>query len=428
MKRRLGLLGTLGVVATACFGGSAVRDDAPAAVEVFGTWRGVDADRFAEVLAGFEESTGIEVRYVGSVDFVDDLLGRLDDVGDPPDVAMVPQFGLVRRLADDGHIVPIAPEVREAVDEQFDEERAALGAVGDTLFAVPYRITVKSLVWYSPTVFDERGWRVPTSMDELEALVGAIDTESELAPWCLGLEAGSATGWVATDWTEDLVLRSAGADVYERWATGEIGFADARITAGFEQFRALALDPGRSAGGTKAIVETPVDHAIQPLLTEPPGCALHRQADFAVNWLPDDTEVGPGGDVDFFVLPALDGAEAPPLVLGGNQAVQFRSAPDVDQLMAYLASAEAAAVWAAHGGFLSPNRTVPIGTYPEAYLRELTVALDEATEVVLDASDGMPPEIGSDLLWDRITAWVAGSIDHPTFAAEIDDARSALEE
>ena len=395
-------------------------------VEVFGPWRGVDADHFAEVLAPFEDSSGIDVRYVGSVDFVTDLLDRVGDGNAAPSVAMIPQPALIRQLAAGENIVPLAPEMLDEVLQNFGPDGAALGLVDGRYYTVPYRISLKSLVWYRPDVFAEQGWSIPSSLDELTALVERIEADAQFAPWCLGINAGTSTGWAATDWAEDLVLRTVGPDDYQRWAIGEIRFDDPDIAAAFEQFRSLVLDSGRTSGGAGAIVETPVDEAIRPLLTDPPGCALHRQADFAANWLPDGKSIGPEGDVDVFVLPGVDGG-SPPLLVGATQAAQFDRDPSTDALMTYLSSSEAAVIWARRGGFLSLNQLVPDDVYDDDYLRDLAAAIEEAPAVVFDASDQMPPEIGSDLLWDRITAWVAGTTDYDDFAAEIDEARAELE-
>ena len=423
MRVGIVLIAASALVAAACTTAPGTPDQRDV-LEVFGPWRSVDADRFAAVLAPFEDETGIEVSYVGSVDFVSDLLARTGDRGnDPPDVAMVPQPALVRQLAADGDAVPLGAELAGTIVDNFGTEGAEFGAIDGTQYAVPYKATVKSLVWYRPDVFADRGWTIPATLDELAALVDRVEADGEMAPWCLGINAGSATGWTATDWAEDLVLRSAGLDVYQRWAIGEVDFADPAIADAFAQFRSLALEPGRTLGGVRGIVETPVDEAIFPLLDDPPGCALHRQADFAETWLPGGTTIGPDGDVDVFLLPGTTDAP-PPLVVGGTQAVQFGTGADVDALMIYLAGPQAGAIWARQGGFISLNRLVPDDAYPDDHLRQLTAAISEAPAIAFDASDQMPAAIGADLLWDRITAWIAND-DYAAFATAVDDARAA---
>lgn len=399
-------------------------------VDALGPWRDGEADRFADVLEPLQAATGIDVQYVGSADFVQDLRQRVAEGANPPDIAVVPQLGLIEELIDDGELEPLEDGARRLVLESLgidDATEDAAAGEGEELYAVPFRLTVKSLVWYRPEVFAEHGWEIPETLDELETLVDAIDEDDEMAPWCFSIQAGSATGWAATDWVEDLVLRTAGADVYERWVQGEVTFADDEIADAFTRFHDLVLARGRTAGGTRAIVETPVDEAWEPLLTDPPGCAMYKQADFATSWMPDDIEIGPDGDVDLFTLPGVD-ADETALVVGGDQIVQFAHSEDIDRVMAYLAESDAASIWAGEGGFISANPGVGDDVYPDRYRVSIDRAAERATEVVFDASDWMPPDVGSDLLWDQITLWVAGAVDYETFAETIDEAMAeALE-
>ena len=401
-----------------------------AVVEAIGPWRDGEADRFADVLDPLRAATGIDVQYTGSADFVQDLRQRVAEGANPPDIAVIPQLGLIEELVADEELEPLEDGARRLVLQSLgidDATEDAAAGEGEDIYAVPFRLTVKSLVWYRPEVFEAHEWQIPETLDELEALVDAISAEGEMAPWCFSIQAGSATGWAATDWVEDLVLRTAGADVYEQWVQGEVTFADDEIADAFTTFHDLVLARGRTVGGTRAIVETPVDEAWEPLLADPPGCAMYKQADFATSWMPDDLEIGPDGDVDVFIFPGTD-ADETPLVVGGDQIVQFTRSDDVDAVMAYLAESDAAAIWARQGGFVAANPGVGDDVYPDRFRASIGRAAERASDVVFDASDWMPPDVGSDLLWDQITLWVSGAIDYATFAETIDEAMAeALE-
>lgn len=405
-------------VAAGCGGGATAEDGA---VEIFGPFRGVEADRFIETLEPFTASTGIDVRYVGSGDFVDDLLTRVGEANDPPDVAVVPQLGLVDQLAADGEIVPLSREVDALVDESTAAVVAPLGKVDGTRYAIPFRLSLKSLVWYRPEVFDEHGWTVPRTLGELRRLVDRIQRETDIAPWCLGIESGTATGWPATDWAEDLVLRTQGPEVTRGWAKGEIAFDDPRIAGAFDDFRDLVLEPGRVAGGLTDVVETPVDEALVPLLEDPPACAMSKQPDFAAGWLPDDVEIGEDADVDVFILPGTERA-TPPILVGGDHVVQFDRDARVEALMQFLAGPEAGESWVRAGGFLSPKEAIDDDAYPEGYRRRLDALLGTVPALVFDPSDQLPPAVGSGLLWREITEWVTGVVDYPEFADRVDRA------
>ncbi len=407
-----------------CVGPGTPKEPSERTIEIFGPYRGVEADRFRETLQPFVDDSDVEITYIGSVDFVEDLRRRVEEANDPPDVAVVPQPGLIRQLAAEGAIVPPSDDVADAVAANYTSATAELGRIDGELLGVPFRLAVKSLVWYRPDVFEMYGWMPPRTRAELYRLVTRIQAETDLAPWCFTLAAGTATGWAATDWVEDLVLRSAGPDVYRRWVAGDVRFADPVIATAFAEFRQLVLADGRVAGGIEGVVETPVDEVMEPLLGNPPGCAMAKQADFAASWLPDGTTIGPNGDIDWFVLPGV-AADAPPILVGGDQIVQFRRHPDVDALIAYLAGPVAGESWARKGGFLSPKTSIPDDVYPRDYLGELVATLQKASTLAFDASDQMPPDVGSDLLWTSITQWVAGADDYETFAETVDSARAA---
>jgi alpha-glucoside transport system substrate-binding protein len=388
-------------------------------VEVFGPYRGVEADRFVESLEPFTEATGIEVAYTGTGGFVPDLRYRVEEANDPPDVAIVPQPGLVRELAEDGLLEVLSEDTEAAVGENFSDDVAAFGQVDGTAYGVPFRVTVKSLVWYSPRAFDANGWVVPTTLAELDALVDDIQAAG-IAPWCLGIEAGRQSGWPATDWVEDLLVRGAGPEVYRRWAAGEVPFSDRRVEEAFTTFEELVLGPGRLQDGRPVAAATRFDGTGPELFEEPPRCGLFKQADFAIDWLGDDLGYGPGGDVAAFVLPA-DGRDPAPIVVGGDMAVAFDDRAEAAALLTYLAGPEAGVAWAGAGGYLSPRSTFAVEDYPVGVQAELAALLaDPDRAVVFDASDSLPPAVGSGVLWEEITAWVAGARDYDDLADAVD--------
>lgn len=418
MRRVAALLAACLALAAGCGGeGSGGVADR---VDVFGPYLDGEADAFVDSLRAFERANGVRVDYTGSVDFVDDLRRRVASGVDAPDIAIVPQPGFIEELIDGGALVELAPATVAAVTDSYDLEREDLVTDGGA-YSVPYRASVKSLVWYRPALFAERGWTVPRTLDELTALVDRIDAAGDLAPWCFGIFAGTSTGWAATDWIEDLLLRRAGPRAYDEWVAGTRPFEDPAVRGAFEEMERLVLASGRSAGGTRTVLEVPVRDAGAPLVEDPPGCALYKQASFATAWFPDDVELGAGGDVDAFVLPGVEPGVPPPLVVGGDAAVQFARRDAVDRLMAYLATPAGARALASRGGFVSA-RAVGAGYYRGIDAR-LAGLLREGRVARFDGSDRMPLRIGSDLLWREMTAWIAGAEPLDDLVATMDAAR-----
>ncbi len=393
------------------------------AIEIFGPYRGAEADNFAASLRGFEQETGIEVNYTGSADFVSDLEQRSESGLDAPDIAVVPQPGLIADLVERKAIVPLDDRTIDAIAENYNVrvDDITQGGAG---YVAPYRITAKSLVWYRPDVFEQNGWGVPTTFDELVELVDRISTsDSGVAPWCFAMAAGTATGWAATDWVEDVLLHQAGPDAYDEWIAGTIAWDDTTTREALTTVDDLVIAAGRSVGGLRRILQGDVAEASAPMFTDPPGCAMYKQASFAQSWFPDDAVVGE--DVDFFVMPGPDPAESSPMIIGADGLVQFSDDERVDELMAYLVSPDGGREWAKRGGYLSARTSVDPDTYYTDTDRQFAEVLLDGRELRFDASDLMPPEIGSGLLWRDITGWVAGTSSLDGFVTTIDDAIAA---
>jgi alpha-glucoside transport system substrate-binding protein len=411
-------------VALAVGGCGAATDAAtPEPVRIFGPYRGAEAAHFVADLDAWAKSEGIEVAYTGTGSLASDLEYRVGNA-DPPDIALVPQPGLVGSLYRSGDILPLAPAVEAVARDNETDAELALGAIGGTQVGFPYRINNKSLVWYRPDVLASLGAEIPTSLDELEAL-GRTLQDQGVTPWCLGIQAERSTGWPATDWVEELIVREWGPDVYRDWVAGRVPFADPRIAESFATFRRLVLQPGLVAGGIPDVVSTEVDEAHAPLFTDPPGCALYHQAGFALDWFPEGTIFGADGDVHLFVLPAAEVGAAPPVLVGTDLAVAFDDRPDVEAVMAYLAGPAATETWTGAGGLLTP--TVRPEDYPQPEDRRIAEALLAGDPLVIDGSDAMLPDIGTGLFWDQITRWVAGSIEYDELATTLDDARDPPE-
>jgi len=405
------------LVATSCSGSSGTNESK--SIDIFGPYLNADAEAFIDAMSLFQFETGIKVNYTGSANFVDDLRLRVQSVVDQPDIAMVPQPAVVEELIAADAIFPLSQGTADAVDANYDIDEFD---IANDDHVVPYRSSVKSVVWYRPEVFAEHQLTVPETFDELVTTVEVIDSTTDLAPWCFSVFSGSATGWPATDWVEDIVLRRAGVDAYDEWVRGERAFDDTAIRDAFIEFEELVLTRGRSVGGLRSILNVEVANASEPLFSDPAGCAMYKQASFAESWFPSGTEVGPDGDVDFFILPATESDLPDPLVIGGDSAVQFDDREDVNRLMTYMATPAGAAAWAGNGSFVSARTSVDHDTYYRGASQRFSKLLADAPVSRFDASDVMPAAVGSGLLWTQITAWIAGTITLDELITSIDEA------
>jgi alpha-glucoside transport system substrate-binding protein len=393
----------------ACEGGQKTAEDGGEAVAgtvtVLGVVVGEQQEKLEAALAPFEAETGIDVVYEGTDAFATLLPVRVES-GDAPDVAMFPQPGLMADFAESGQLVPITNFMDQAaLETAYSDDWLQLATLNDDLYGVWLRASVKSLVWYNPQIFEAKGYSIPTTWAEMIALSDQIVAEGE-TPWCLGMESGDATGWVGTDWVEDIMLRTAGPEVYDQWITHEIPFDAEPVRTAFAQFGEIVLNPDYISGGTVGAISTPFGDSIQGLFGEPPRCYMHRQANFIASFLPE--EAVPGENIAVFPLPGIDPAFGIPVLVAGDVFAVFNDTPEAQALMAYLATPTPHEIWAAAGGFISPHNDVGLDVYPDEVTRQQAEILANAEIVRFDGSDMMPGVVGTGTFWSGIVDYVGG--------------------
>jgi len=384
-----------------------------AEVTVGGTILDLEADRLVESWADFETCTGISVDYQGSSEF-EAQIAVLAEGGNAPDVGIVPQPGLLQRLAVGGWLIPASEAVEANVDEWWSEDWKQYGTHDGTFYAAPLMASIKGYVWYSPAEFEEKGYEVPETLDDLTALSEEIAGEGEHKPWCVGLESGDATGWPGTDWVEDYVLRLHGPEVYDQWVTHEIPFNDPRIAEAFDAVGEYLKNDEMVNGGI-GDVSTQITEAFQtaglPILDG--ECSLHHQASFYETfWNPEGGEentVASDGTVFAFLLPPVSADDPLSVTGGGEFPVAFRDAEEVEAVRTYLSSDTWANNRVSLGGVISANTGVdPENASSELLVQSIEILQDPETTFRFDGSDLMPGAVGADSFWKGIVAWVSG--------------------
>lgn len=382
------------------------RDAGDETVTVLGVIVGAEQTNLEAALVPFEEETGIDVVYEGTDAFTTLLPVRVDS-GEAPDIAMFPQPGLMKTLARSGELVPLTEVLdRQALEAAYGDTWLDLGTVDGELYGIWYRAAVKSLVWYSPAEFEARGYEVPQTWDDMITLSDRIVADGG-HPWCLGMESGNATGWPGTDWVEDILLRTAGPEYYDRWVEHEVPFNDEPVQEAFQYFGEIVHTPGYVWGGKTGALSIPWGDTPQGLFDEPPNCFMHRQGNFVTNFFPEDVVLGE--DIDVFVLPGIDPEYGQPMLVAGDVFAMLNNTPEARALMAYLATPTAHEIWAERGGFLSAHQQVASEVYPDALSRKLAEMLTSAEVVRFDGSDSMPGAVATGTFWSGMMDFVAGS-------------------
>jgi alpha-glucoside transport system substrate-binding protein len=411
-------LGIASVVLSGCAtssGGSGGPGDAGEAdgiVTIYGTIGDTEAELLEESWADWETANGIDIQYEASKEFEAQISIRAQG-GNAPDIGIFPQPGLLSDLASRDYIQPAPEGVKANVEQYWSADWAAYATTGDTLYGAPLMASVKGFVWYSPAQFAEWGVEVPTTWDEMLTLTQTIADETGTAPWCAGFGSDAATGWPGTDWVEDLVLRQAGAETYDKWVSHEIPFSDPAIVAAFNSVGEILLNPdfvNAGFGDVKSINSTPFGDPARALGDG--TCALHHQASFFDGFIQDpkngNATVGPDADIWAFVTPSIEaGGNA---VTGGGEIVgAFSNDTDTIKVQEFLSSPEWANARVKLGGVISANNGLDPASASSPILQQaITILQDPATTFRFDASDLMPGVVGAGSFWTGMVDWING--------------------
>ncbi len=382
-------------------------------VTIFGPWLAPEDDIFRSMITYFTDATGANVTYTGSDGFEQQIV--IDaEAGSAPNIAVFPQPGLAATMAAQGLLTPLGDDMGAWVGDNYaaGQSWVDLGTYADAngddqFYGFFYNVNVKSLVWYVPENFEDAGYDVPETMEELIALSEQMIADGE-TPWCIGLGSGAATGWPATDWVEDIMLRTQAPEVYDGWVTNEIPFNDPRVIEAVETFGMFAKNDDMVAGGAAAVGSTDFRDSPTGLFSSPPQCYMHRQASFAPAFFPEGTELGE--DADFFYFPSFAEKDLGNPVLGGGTLMAVTDASDATMaFMEFLQQPIAHEVMMAQTGFLTPHSGVNLATYGDDTLRGQGEILQNATTFRFDASDLMPGAIGAGTFWTGMVDYVGGA-------------------
>lgn len=408
-------VGATGLVLAGCSTGGGGTDgpgdygDADGVVTIYGTIADTEADLLEQSWADWEEENGIDIQYESSKEF-EAQIGSLAQAGNPPDIAIFPQPGLLGDLASRGYIQPAPESVAANVADGWSEDWAAYGTVDGTLYGAPLMASVKGFIWYSPSVFADNGWEVPETWDELLTLTQTI-ADSGTTPWCAGFGSDAATGWPGTDWVEDLVLRQAGPEVYDQWVAHEIPFNDPAIASAFDSVGEILLNPeyvNAGFGDVVTINSTPFGDPATALVDG--SCTLHHQASFYDGFITDaGGTVAEDGDIWAFITPAEEAGGS--AVTGGGEIVAaFSNDEDTIKVQEYLSSSDWANSRVALGGVISANKGLDPSNAPSAILTQAIETLQDPNTVFrFDASDLMPGAVGAGTFWTGMVDWINGT-------------------
>ncbi|MFE1521032.1 ABC transporter substrate-binding protein [[Kitasatospora] papulosa] len=433
MRRRTTLLTsctalTLALGATACGGepvsaGGGAKTLGGQTVTVAGVWSGTEQHNFQKVLDAFSAKTGAKTQFISTGDNVSTVVGSKIEGGNAPDVVMIPQVGVLQQFAQNGWLTPLSATTEKSVDAGYAPVWKKYGSVDSTLYGLYFKAAHKSTVWYSPDAFTQAGVDSPSSFDDM-LKAGHTLSDSGLAAFSVG----GQDGWTLTDWFENVYLSQAGPEKYDALATHKIKWTDPSVVQALTTLGKLFKDKELLAGGQKEALNTDFPGSVEKVFGPKPDAGMVYEGDFVAAVAHDQFGKTIGKDADFFPFPAVGGGKAP-VVSGGDAAVVLKDGKNAKAGMAlleYLATAEASEIWAKAGGYLSPNKDLPLGSYSDDVARATAKSLVDAGDSVrFDMSDQAPAAFGGTKgvgEWKLLQDFLRDPSNPKNTAAKLEDA------
>lgn len=392
-------------------------------LKVAGKWTGVEQENFEEVLAAFEEETGATIAYEPTGEDTGAYLGPKIEAGEPPDVAMLPQPGLLAEYAEQGALYPLEGEAAATLESDYTDYWRDLGSVDGEAYGFLMKAAHKSIIWYRPDAFDTAGVQPPQTWDDLVETTAPTLSDSGATPFAMC----GASGWTLTDWFENAYLSHAGPDAYDALVAHETPWTDDTVVATLESLAEVWGEAGFMNGGTDGAVQTDFPTCVTQVYGQD-DAAMVFEADFVAA---NATEAGATVGEDALAFPFPSVGDKAPVVVGGDIAVAMSENQGTQELLAYLASAEAQTAWAGLGGYLSANSNVEPDAYADEFTQDLgQTVLDAGDSVRYDLSDQVPSEFGATEgrgMWSILQDFLRDPGDPEATAQELEEAAAGAE-
>ncbi len=362
-------------------------------VRVLGLWSGPELDSFKTVKSAWETESGGLVDWEGAQDLPGVLAARMQ-AGNPPDIAILPNVGVMQQLARDGKLVSLNSFMdMNQVATDYGPAWIEAGSYNSSLYAIFYKVANKATVWYNPRAFAKAGYTIPKTWDELMALAAKMSADGKI-PFSIAAPAGPGAGWALTDWVSEIVLNNCGWDLYDQWIAGTVPWTDACVKQSFEKFNQIVQGKGYVLRGTQGILGTTDAAGTFPLYTDPPAAYMDYIASFAQGFIASKyPDLKPGEDYSFFAFPTINPKYAGSVTMGADVVVMVTDTPAARSFMTYLAGARAQEAWIKLGGFTSVNRSVPLSAYADPVAQEVAKQLTEARTSRFGAGDMLPASL-----------------------------------
>jgi alpha-glucoside transport system substrate-binding protein len=371
--------------------GSARAAGVSGTVTFDGVWTGSEAASFGKVIKAFNKVyPNVKIKYNPLGNNVSTVLSTSIAGGHPPDMADIAQPGYVKQLVQQGHLKPIT-YASKVIGANFSQGWQSLGTFSGKLYALVFKASNKSLLWYNVPAFKAAGVKPPKTWAQLTAAAHNL-----LASGTPAFSIGGADGWTLTDLFENIYLRTFGPATYQKLTTHDIKWTDPTVITALKEMAQIIGTSSNMAGGTSGALQYGFNDSVTNAFGSPPKAAMVFEGDFVSGVIQSSTKSKAGSGYEVTPFPTIKpGPGATGVEVGGDLFVTFNDTPAVEAFVKFLATPAAANAWAADGGFASGNHNVNLAIFPTAIDKANQVAMGNAKSVVFDMSDEQPASFGA---------------------------------
>jgi alpha-glucoside transport system substrate-binding protein len=357
--------------------------------EVVGIVGSMEEPHLTAVLDDFTNQTGFLTTYEKKADLSNFLLGCAT-AGNCPDVAIIPNIGVMKQLVDDGMIQPLDPIIPD-FDTYYAATWRALGSAKGVLYGLPLAASSKSMVWFGPQNISTIALNTPDTWTDLLGLADQLVTAGD-TPFAIGAESGAASGWPLTDIFENILVRVAGPQAHRKLVSRELPWTDPLVHEAMQRFTDVVGEDDYLVGGQAGPLTINFMDALNMVLGEPPEASMY----FGATWA--GSVIAPGLDplidYDYFEFPQIDPQWGKPIVGGADLVILFNNKPEAQALLNYLATPAAAEILIANAeGLVSPNQGVDLALYANPITEKVAQQISNAENFLYDLDDQLPAEL-----------------------------------
>jgi alpha-glucoside transport system substrate-binding protein len=400
------VLASSGLAACGSSGGSGGSDDKSVTI-----WASLDQpviDGFKQQLDPQAKKQGITVTWK-KVNNINQLVMTSIQANKAPDIALIPQPGVVADIVKRNKATALDDIVdMNSLKSSMTPGTLEAGTFNDKLYGLLVSMNVKSLVFYNKKAFAQAGYQVPKSLDELNSLTEQIKSDGG-TPWCMGIQdTGGASGWPATDWMEDLVMRYGGGDTYNDWVSHKVKFDSPSVKQAGDEMEKLLFTPGNVPGGQKGIANSNWQTVANSMFDAKPGCWMLKQGNFITGFFPKDVQSNLDATVGVFGFPPATAGGDNPVLGGGDLATLLNDGKSSQAVMKLMSAKDLGTAAAKGGDYISPHKDFDTSLYPNSIVKGAAEVAYNSTQFLFDGSDAMPASVGAGSFWKEMVAWTGG--------------------